>query len=79
MTATAATIPPCTGRADPGRVPAAGGRSEEGDEADAERDGPWPETGDPRGGQCKDVAHLRAFHPRRLRYRRDPLSLDRTP
>jgi hypothetical protein len=71
-------LPPRIGRADPGRVPAAGGRPEEGDEPDAEGDGPWPEAGDPSGGQCKDVAHLRAFHPRRLRYLRAHLSLDRT-
>lgn len=59
------------GGADLGRVPAAGGGSEEGDAADAEGDGPRPEAGDPRGGQREDAAHLRAFHPRRLRYRRD--------
>lgn len=39
--------PPCAGRADPGGVPAAGGGPEEGDETDAEGDGPWPEVGDP--------------------------------
>lgn len=62
--------PSRAGRADPGGVQAAGGGSEEGDEADAEGDGPRPEAGDSRGGQREDAAHLRALHPRRLRYHR---------
>ena len=65
---TAPHPPPCAGGTDPGGVPAAGRGLEEGDEADAEGDGPRPEAGDPQGGQCEDAAHLRALHPRGLRY-----------